>query len=305
MQSYNHSEIVSPKMTLQIDRLEIADTGGNPIALAKSVTAQLKDLKPPIPVREIASAVNIYKITEAQLDAIEGMLITSPEKSDGEILINERRPEKRKRYTIAHELGHFLNEWHKPPTADGFRCSARDMAAEAYGKIDRTLKMEVEANQFAAELLMPSDLFHRHPRLRSFVDLNNIIELSDDFDVSREAVGRRYLSFANEPLAIVFSKSGVIRYIKKHDNFPPLCVWNKDLIPEQSLSKASQLPTGEVSQWRAANADVWLRNFNGSDVCEQTLAQSNGYRMTLLALEEQIEDDEDEETNWDPPKFRR
>ena len=90
---------------LKIDRMEIDDAGGNPTKLALSVLKQIPELKPPIPVRDIAMAVDIYEIREEPLVGLEGGLIAPDDKSEGAILVNAERSEKRKRYTIGHELG--------------------------------------------------------------------------------------------------------------------------------------------------------------------------------------------------------
>ena len=294
-------------MGITIDRMEIDDAGGNPTKLAQAVLKQLPDLTPPVPIREIAAALDIYEIREAELRGIEGGLITPEDKSEGAILVREDRPEKRKRYTIGHELGHYVNPWHRPATADGFRCTARDMAAERFTKADRAKQMEVEANQFAAELLMPPGLFGRRVKRLSGVDIEQIVKLSDDFLVSREAAARRFIQYANEPLAVIFSKDGVIRYTKKHEDFPALDVWARSPLPPGSLSVQSKLEIGNVSDWGTRDGGAWLRDCAWKEICEQTLAQRNGFRLTLLALDEEYfdgDDEDKEERNWDEPKFR-
>lgn len=293
-------------MTITIDRMEIDDAGGNPAKLAEVVLKQLPDLIAPVPIREIAAAVDIQEIREEELENFEGALVALEDKSTGSILVRQDRPEKRKRYTIGHELGHYLNPWHHPATADGFRCTARDIAAERFTKADRATQMEVEANQFAAELLMPPRLFGRRVKRLSGVDIEQIIKLSDDFLVSREAVARRFIQYANEPLAVIFSKDGAIRYTKKHEDFPALDVWARSLLPPGSLSVQSKLEIGNVSDWGTRDGGVWLRDGARREVCEQTLAQKNGYRLTLLALDDDGSDDEEnDDEEWEEPRFRR
>ena len=137
-------------MTLTIDRMEIDDVGGNPTKLAAAITQQLPDLSKPIPVREIAIAIDIYEIREEPLDGLEGGLIVADDKSEGAILVHRKRPETRKRYTIAHEIGHYVNPWHRSGSPEGFRCRTQDMVLDRYDPNDRAAKMEVQANQFAA-----------------------------------------------------------------------------------------------------------------------------------------------------------
>ncbi|MCH7693832.1 MAG: ImmA/IrrE family metallo-endopeptidase [Proteobacteria bacterium] len=291
---------------LQIDRMEIDDAGGNPVKLALAVLGQISDLRAPVPVREIAEALDIYEIREETLVGLEGGLVTPDDKSEGAILVNADRPETRKRYTVGHELGHYLNPWHKPTSVEDFRCSPKDIGAEAFKAGDRARQMEVEANEFASELLMPARLFQASVNRRAGIDLDHILSLADEFFVSREAAARRYVAHAGEPVAVIFSKEGTIRYVKKHPRFPALNAWSKDALPVHSFSQRSLLPVGEVSDWDIIDGDVWLRDARGQRVCEQTLAQRNGFRMTLIALEEPSDDDDEQDDgDWAPPTFRR
>jgi hypothetical protein len=47
---------------------------------------------------------------------------------------------------------------------------------------------------------------------------------------------------------------------------------------------------------------LWLTKSHGLPVCEQTLAQMNDYRMTLLTVER--DENEAQEDVWEPPRFR-
>lgn len=76
------------------------------------------------------------------------------------IVLNKKHTPLRHRFTIAHELGHLLMHQYTKPHADGeqrirFRDGTSSLGTEPE---------EVEANQFAAELLMPAALLV--PRLR-------------------------------------------------------------------------------------------------------------------------------------------
>ena len=291
---------------LRIDRIEIDDAGGNPAKLAKALLRQIAGLKPPVPVREIAEALGIYEIREEPLSGLEGCLITPDDKSEGAILVHKDRPETRKRYTIGHELGHYINPWHKAVSAEGFRCSSKDMRAESFKAGDRTRQMEVEANKFSADLLMPEKLFQESINRFAGVDIDHILSIADKYVVSREATARRYVEFSDEPIAAVFSKNGIIRYVKKPKCFPMLDVWNNDLVPTPSVSARSTLAIGNVSDWDVVEGGVWLRNAGGRRICEQTLAQANGFRLTLLTLEEPSEDEgEADDDKWAPPTFHR
>ncbi len=287
---------------LQIDRMEIDDVGGEPSKLATAVLSQIGDLREPVPVREIASAVGIYEIREELLSGVEGALITTEEKREGAILVNANASEERKRFTISHELGHYLNPWHIPRSPEGFRCSSRDMAAQRFNKGDRATQMEVEANEFAVELLMPKNQVRIFIKRRLGIDIEHVLAMANRFEVSREAAGRCYIRMNEEPAALVFSKDGVVRYVERQQFFPGMSVWNGDQLPDYSLSSRNTLPAGEVSEWGEVDGGIWLTSPKGRTVCEQTLAQRNGYRMTLLTLGDSEDDEVDD---WEPPRFRR
>lgn len=83
------------------------------------------------------------------------------------ILVNKAQPEKRQYFTIAHELGHYF--LHKDYLATGKQILDFDYFTkiDATGALYRqdskevdteTKRLEVEANNFAASLIMPAKL---------------------------------------------------------------------------------------------------------------------------------------------------
>jgi hypothetical protein len=66
------------------------------------------------------------RIEVAPLAGIEGCLQCDPLKRRSQIVVNAKS-QPRRRYTIAHELGHFLNE-HRPTLDFGFACTAQDIS---------------------------------------------------------------------------------------------------------------------------------------------------------------------------------
>lgn len=287
-------------MVLKIDRMEIDDAGANPKKLAEAIVKQLPPGIRAIPVREIAAAIDIYEIREAMLDGLEGGLIVPENKANGAILVHADRHETRKRYTIAHEIGHYVTPTHRSSSPDGFRCSRKDMNMESPKAGDRHAKMEAEANQFAAELLMPDGLVTAFLRRKLGADLEHILAMADWFEVSKEAAARRYVERLDVPAAIVFSCNGLIRYIKPNSSFPRLSLWNGAAVPADCLSATSRSEIGRVTETVETPGHHWLEKSAGLSLGEQTVAQKKGYRMTLLTVEPVDAD----ETEWDVPRFR-
>jgi Zn-dependent peptidase ImmA (M78 family) len=96
----------------------------------------------------------------------------------------------RKRFTMAHELGHFI--LHKDKIGDGIDDS------ENYRPVRRTgtsagEEEEREANNFAANILMPKDLVLKYARERGVfnngvIDDDALKEISTAFQVSPAAM---------------------------------------------------------------------------------------------------------------------
>ena len=289
---------------LQIDRMEIDDVGANPTKLADAILDQIGDLVLPIPVRDICRAVGIVDIREQPLKGLEGCLVTTSDKFQGDILVNnDDRPESRIRFTIGHELGHFLNPLHTPESAIGFQCSGRDLRLESKSSNNRHARMEAEANQFASDLLLPNRFLAKYIDGKIDVDLSHILEIAKRSEVSREAVARKYVIHAHERLAVIFSKNGHVRYASKPRDFPRLCVSPGVALPELSLSRRCNHDVGKVTCWDNVDSCVWLENAQGIRLHEQTIAQRKGYRMTLLSIEDEREEDDEADAEWNGPSF--
>jgi len=109
--------------------------------------------EPPVPVDEIAEHLGA-EIRYSPFDGeLAGMLVRGDE---GEIVIgvNSLHHINRQRFTIAHECGHLLLHKGKDVHIDKtFRVNRRDELSSKAVDPD-----EIEANRFAAELLMPYDM---------------------------------------------------------------------------------------------------------------------------------------------------
>lgn len=99
--------------------------------IVSEIHRQLGDIPPPIPIYEIARALDIHEIQETPLNSFEGILITDAARDFGIIGVNKDASYERKRYSVGHELGHFLCQWHVQTQDRGFRCSKQDMALPA------------------------------------------------------------------------------------------------------------------------------------------------------------------------------
>lgn len=154
---------------------------------ARTLLAKLEIQEPPVPVRKLARScgARIVRVSGDDGD-IDGFLY---QKGDEVVIgINRDQALVRQRFTIAHEVGHLLLHEHGQIHVDrGFRVRLRNGASS-----EGTNRDEMEANRFAAELLMPLDFLMADLEEREF-------DLADDRQI--QALAKRY-GVSTQALAI-------------------------------------------------------------------------------------------------------
>ena len=117
-------------------------------------------------------------------DNLVGMI--AKQGKDVTMLVNQSDPPARKRFTIAHELGHhFLHLLEDGEFVDGEANLFREERANVE-EMTPDRRQEVQANMFAAALLMPEDEVRK-----AWSDLHSVADLAKMFNVSVEAMGIR------------------------------------------------------------------------------------------------------------------
>jgi Zn-dependent peptidase ImmA (M78 family) len=163
----------------------------------KYIRALVQDLltrhsipSPPVPVEDLARALGADIQRRPAEDELSGFLLRDNKEQRAVIGVNSNHPQNRQRFTIAHELGHFLlhetEKMHVDRDDRGFQVKLRSKGAASDISVD-----EREANLFAAELLMPAVFLERDLFLDT--DVSNI---GDRLDLLNEKVlgplARRY-----------------------------------------------------------------------------------------------------------------
>ena len=115
----------------------------------------------------------------------------------------------RKHFIIAHELGHYrLHNESRLFLCDG-------MSFFSWQKDDNP---ETEANRFAAEILMPDNLFLSETRGK-MISLEMLSNTATTFNSSITATAFRYAEIGNHPTSIVFCRNGKVQWSKTNDEF--------------------------------------------------------------------------------------
>lgn len=135
----------------------------------------------PIRLSALASALGLRVISVSLPSGISGEIRPDPATQAGySIRVNKNDPARRQRFTVAHEIGHYLlhrNEIGEGITDDVlYRSSLSD-------------SREAQANRLAADLLMPSPLVeYWTDKARNLTGDNFVSFLADKFNVSTAAM---------------------------------------------------------------------------------------------------------------------
>lgn len=286
---------------MNIDRTDLWECRSAQEVL-NTIFDQLADLKPPIPVELIASNVGIEQINRFNTENFEGALVCDEEKGSGIIVVREQSIPQRQRFSIGHELGHFLIPSHKPGK-EGFLC--KEIGVFNSHSVDG---IEKEADQFSASLLMPNHLMQADVLSSGEPDLDNILGLARAYDVSMQAFLRSYFQFCEYHCCAIFSRNGQIMFPMWRDGFPYLSVRKGMPVPRQSATAQCKLGDGCISEVEVVEPSCWIsenRQVLPRELYEQTFIQSDGYKVTLIWFDEDLEDPDDEAFEWEQPRFHK
>ena len=143
----------------------------------------------PVALTRLAHMHGITTITEANLKETDAFMI--PDGDAYTVVVNKNHLPVRKRFSIAHEIGHILlaqsqEVQFRKPVCSG---SPRD-------------PIEAACNQLAAAILMPAEPFSKIAASYDW-SIRGVNALSQVFDTSVESTIRRCIGLATVPLAFV------------------------------------------------------------------------------------------------------
>jgi Zn-dependent peptidase ImmA (M78 family) len=183
-------------------------------------------------------------------------------------------------FTKAHELGHFsLN--HK---GEQFECSRTDTS-------DATKKpLEIEANQFAKEFLLPTHMLRSISSSAPF-DFNTIKAVSDEFMVSKLVAVFRILDFHSGNYAVIASKDGTITHLGMSKSLLGKVDFLKsgNSIRNNSFANECLISDYRMTGYESVDPKTWVtRNKSGSVISLKEYSRadkSSGSVLTLIKVD--------------------
>lgn len=273
------------------DELKISALPIDPIAIAKNKGIRVEAMPP-------------------DHDGVSGMLIHA----NGKFVIAYATYIKSKgfrRFSIGHEIGHYCLPGHIDavlPNGAAYHESNSGFVSDN--------KYELEADHFAAGLLMPAPLF-RTAMTRAGEGLDAIELLHDRCITSLTATAIRYQQLTDEAVAVIQSKGKTIDFCFLSDRMLTLQPrrWPRkgDLLPLTSATHKLNHDVAKVARSERidgpADGAEWFGGFRDVELFEEAVGLgSYGRSLTILTTVDDLpeEDDVDQETRTDEswkPRF--
>ena len=255
--------------------------------ITRVLNAVLGDDRFPVNVKPVAKEVSrewypddpVTLVKAGSLPDFDGGLYRAPEGEKGWGIIYNRDVASRGRvnFTLAHEFGHYL--LHRMDYPDGIKCSQTDVV----GADELLREIELEANQFAATLLMPFDDFRRRIDADSKPALEDIGACADRYGTSITAATLRWLDYTKRCAVMVVSRDDFILWSRssrralrsgkffRTANRPPV------EIPDRSLA-TNVMATANTERMQH-DAGVWF-----DEPCEEVALRSDRYDFSISLL---------------------
>jgi Zn-dependent peptidase ImmA (M78 family) len=231
---------------------------------------------------EIAEEIGI-EVLYRPAESFDGALLRIRDAQRGYIVINSRiREESRRRFTLAHEIGHFVLPGQQEVSAPCKQQRIENWDADLY-------RPELEANRFAAEILMPRGLMAEF--VQSEPSLESIRSVAQLCGTSLTASAVRLITLTPHRAAVVWSQNQKILWSKLSEGFVR---WiRKGEVRENSFAAQCYRKQSVPDQLAPVPASAWLYEKGlqeGAQIWEQSVGLKNyGAVLSLLVIVEAVE----------------
>ena len=151
--------------------------------VAQKILKEIQINNPPVDINNILQHLGINLLPYAFPEKVSAILLK--ENNMFVVGVNDKHHPNRQRFSIAHEIGHYLLGHYRDVFVD-----TTEIAEGRFDILDtiQNKVQEQEANYFAGELLIPTDMIKK-----DFVRIHNVEEIAKLYKVSKEALWVRLL----------------------------------------------------------------------------------------------------------------
>lgn len=182
----------------------------NPVRAAREFHSSVGWTQPSdFTLEEMSHSLNVT-IKETPIEGSQGRILIKG--NTGIISVNSSITHQgKKNFVIAHEIGHFI--LHK--NISTLFSDTHKTLADWY----KNGLHEQQANEFASELLMPTELF-KSKVYKKKLSIDLIEEVATYFNVSLTATFLKYRTAGIYPVMVIFIQDGIIKWKQCSSDFP-------------------------------------------------------------------------------------
>lgn len=197
------------------------------------------------------------------------------------ISVNDAAPPVRQRFSIGHELGHWRHHRGK-----ALFCRSADIGLKSTFK---QTNVELVANKFAADLLMPGYLFDEVARAYPKPNFATVDAVAEQFSVSRSAAAIRLVRRGHFPAILVCHGPHGRKWFFRSPLVPERWFPRQDLDSESSAFAVQFGRSPGTSHLSKIGADAWFDRFGAEnfEVREQAVRYFGDCSLSLVVFDDE------------------
>jgi hypothetical protein len=209
------------------------------------------------------------------LDNCEATIVGG--KSKAVIAVNSKSIPTRRRFSLAHELGHW--HFHKGRI---LYCTNSDVCNPAHSELDP----EKQADEFASDLILPTYLFRPIALKLKKPSLQAVREIAEEFETSLTATYLKLVSTNLFPMMVVIHDKSRRLWFRRSSGVSGWWFPRSELDPESFAFDMLFKGVSESTYPRKIGAGAWFdfKNCERFEVQEQSFSLPSSAVFTVLTL---------------------
>lgn len=197
------------------------------------------------------------------------------------ISVNDASPPARQRFSIGHELGHWRHHRGK-----SLFCRGSDIGLKS---TFRQVNVELVANKFAADLLMPGYMFDQMARSYSKASFATVDAVAGEFGVSRSAAAIRLVQRGHLQALLICHGVHGRKWFFRSPHVSARWFPRQELDPESSAFAVQFGRSAGTPYPSKIGADAWFDRFDAHrfEVREQAVRYTGDCTLTLVIIEDE------------------
>lgn len=220
---------------------------------------------------EAIAHANNLKVRYANLDGCAANIVGYGDR--GVITVDKSSSMGRKRFSLAHEIGHWIYDRNRGVNM----CKSTDMGRSWSGK-SKFNPIERRANEFAAELLLPRDWFISACREKP-TSFDSVTELAAIFNSSLSATALRFVEIGDAPsMLLYFNGNRMLKRFKVSRDIEGV------LYPHKLMSDTTNL-------WKQFTADGLFRSESVEVDGDAWIDHPRAFELTIVESAIRVQDE--------------